>query len=252
MFISMLLTYSYCLGARRRWWMPFRAPFLTACERFAENTSSSRIKLITRLFYWFILNPAYAPSNNPFGIGSARPIGRIHRSHAVGGANGTTMVVMFVGGLCRWSTEFPYYSYSRKPTGREFFVPARTHSRIPVKPSMIFPNSLDSHMPAKLLFNSDTTALGCRLLCPLDTAVIHQLWHFPSTDQIIVMILTLVWCASGQMHHHANYLLASHSYLCFIAALCCLCNKSSRWLRHQAPHNVIAKGCHNHCIPTWV
>ena len=36
-----------------------------------------------------MLNPAYAPSNNPFGRGSARPIGRIHRSHAVGGANGT-------------------------------------------------------------------------------------------------------------------------------------------------------------------
>jgi hypothetical protein len=36
------------------------------------------------------------------------------------------MLMMFVGGLCPWSTEFPYYSYSRKPTGREIFVPART------------------------------------------------------------------------------------------------------------------------------
>jgi hypothetical protein len=36
--------------------MPFRSPFLKACERFIKNTSSSRIKLIKRLFYCFILN----------------------------------------------------------------------------------------------------------------------------------------------------------------------------------------------------
>jgi hypothetical protein len=47
MFISMLLTYSYCLGARRRRWMPFRHPFSTAGERIMENTSSCRIKLIS-------------------------------------------------------------------------------------------------------------------------------------------------------------------------------------------------------------
>ena len=114
------------MGARRQWWMPFRAPFLTACERFAENTSSSRINLSKRLFYCFILNQAIEFLPNPFRRGCPRPIGCIQRSHAVGGANGTTMVVMLVGGLCRWSTEFPYYSYSRKPTGRKFFVPART------------------------------------------------------------------------------------------------------------------------------
>jgi hypothetical protein len=113
------------LGACRRWWMPFRAPFLTACERFAENTSSSRINLFKRLFYYFILNQAIEFLPNPFRRGCPRPIGCIQRYHAVGGANGTTMVVMFVGGLCRWSTKFLYYSYSRKPTGREFFVPAR-------------------------------------------------------------------------------------------------------------------------------
>jgi hypothetical protein len=33
---------------------------------------------------------------DPFGRGYPRPIGCIHRYHAVGGANGTTMVVMFV------------------------------------------------------------------------------------------------------------------------------------------------------------
>ncbi len=33
---------------------------------------------------------------DPFGRGYAHPIGRIHWSHAIWGANGTTMVVMFV------------------------------------------------------------------------------------------------------------------------------------------------------------
>ena len=30
------------------------------------------------------------------------------------------------GGLCRWSTKFPFYSYCTKPTMGEFFVPTRT------------------------------------------------------------------------------------------------------------------------------
>jgi hypothetical protein len=51
MFISMLSTYSYYMGTRRRLWMPFWPPFLTACERFVENTSSSKIKLIDRNCY---------------------------------------------------------------------------------------------------------------------------------------------------------------------------------------------------------
>ena len=37
--------------------------------------------------------------------------------------NRTTMVVMFVGWLCWGRHYFPYYSYHRNPTGREFFVP---------------------------------------------------------------------------------------------------------------------------------
>ena len=58
--------------------------------------------------------------------GSLRPIGRIHRYHAVGGANGTTMVVMFVGLLCWGRRYFPYFSYCRNPMARECFVPAGT------------------------------------------------------------------------------------------------------------------------------
>ncbi len=70
---------------------------------------------------------------DPFGVGYLRPIGRILRYHAIGGANGTTMVVMFVGWLCSSRQYFPYYSYCRNPTGREFVVPARTLIPIGVK-----------------------------------------------------------------------------------------------------------------------
>ena len=59
-------------------------------------------------------------------------IGHIHRCHDVGGANGTTMVVMFVGLLWWGRRTFPYYSYCRNPTGQDFFVPARIHRGIPV------------------------------------------------------------------------------------------------------------------------
>jgi hypothetical protein len=40
----------YIMGARHRQWVPFWPPFLMAGEQFIENTSSTRIKLITRLF----------------------------------------------------------------------------------------------------------------------------------------------------------------------------------------------------------
>ena len=91
-----------------------------------ENMSSTRIKLISLLFYRFILYRAKAFLPNPFQRGCPHPIGRIQRYHTVGGANGTTMVMMFVGWLCLGRQYFPYYSYCRKPTGREFFVPAWT------------------------------------------------------------------------------------------------------------------------------
>jgi hypothetical protein len=53
----MLLVYSYCLGARRQRWMPFQPPFVMVGEQFVENTSSSTIKLITRLFQPFTVKP---------------------------------------------------------------------------------------------------------------------------------------------------------------------------------------------------
>ncbi len=66
------------------------------------------------------------PSLDPFGRGYLRRIGRIHQSHAVGRANGSTMVVMFGDCCVGGGRYFPYYSYRRNPTGWEFFVPART------------------------------------------------------------------------------------------------------------------------------
>ena len=79
--------------------MPFRSPFATAGERFVENTISSTIKLITWLFQRFMLNSA-----NPFQRDYLRRIWQIHRYYAVVGANGTTIVMMFVGGVVFVST----------------------------------------------------------------------------------------------------------------------------------------------------
>ena len=61
-------------------------------------------------------NPAITLSPNPFERCYLRPIGRINRYHAAGGANGSIMVVVFVC-LCL---------ASKKPSEREFFVPTGT------------------------------------------------------------------------------------------------------------------------------
>jgi hypothetical protein len=61
-----------------------------------------------------------------FGRGYLRQIGRIHRSHAIGGANDSAMVVMFVNCCVSGGWYFLYYSYRRNPMGREFFIPAGT------------------------------------------------------------------------------------------------------------------------------
>jgi hypothetical protein len=106
--------------------MPLWPPLSTAGKQFVESTSSGRIKLTTPLFYRFTINPGKALLTNPFQRGYLRGIGRIHQSHAVGGANGSTMVVMFVDCCVGGGQYFLYYSYRRNPTGREFFVPAGT------------------------------------------------------------------------------------------------------------------------------
>ena len=64
--------------------------------------------------------------SNPFQRGYSPQIGRIHRSHTIGGANGTTMGVMFVECCVGCGHYFWYYSYIRNPMGREFFDPAQT------------------------------------------------------------------------------------------------------------------------------
>ncbi len=122
----MILVYSYCLGARRKQWMPFQPPFLTAGEQFIKNTSSHRIKLIKQLFYRFIQNQAQALLPSPFRRGSLRPIRQVYTSHAVGAANGSPLWWCLLLSCAGGKWYFRYYSYRRKATEREFFIPAQT------------------------------------------------------------------------------------------------------------------------------
>jgi hypothetical protein len=76
----------------------------------------SRNKLISPLLYNFILNTSMAASSNPFRRGSRGWGTLVHQNHGAGGGNGSVMVGMFVC-LCL---------VSKKPSEREFFVPAET------------------------------------------------------------------------------------------------------------------------------
>jgi hypothetical protein len=75
------------------------------------------------VIYQIRLNLAAVPSTNPFKRGYLHWIGLIHQSHAVGEANSSTMVVMFVDCCVGGGWYVPYYFYSRNPMRREFFVP---------------------------------------------------------------------------------------------------------------------------------
>ena len=107
-------------------------PFSAAGERFVENMSSSRNKLITLLLYWIKQNPTTAPSANPCRWPPMRRIGAIHWINALGGGGGKrlTTVMMFVvyGEVVSVLDGIPSYSCrtSTKPTVQEIFVPART------------------------------------------------------------------------------------------------------------------------------
>ncbi len=72
------------------------------------------------------IKPSEPPSANPFGRGHPRRIGRIQRYHAVGGANGTTMVVIIVdccvGGRVFRSRQNPYRGIAVKERGN-LYVP---------------------------------------------------------------------------------------------------------------------------------
>ena len=129
----MLLVYSYCLGTCRRQWMLFWSPFVTVGEQFVKNTGSSTLKLITQLIKQFVLNLAYAPSDNPYGWLPASDWGEIHRFNVVGGANRSPWWQCLWGELCSCSTEILYYSYHKNPMGQDFRVPARTLILIVVK-----------------------------------------------------------------------------------------------------------------------
>jgi hypothetical protein len=63
---------------------------------------------------------------NPCRWPPTHRIGAIHWTDPVGGANRTPWWWCLWGELCCCLTDYSYYSYRRKSTGREFFVPART------------------------------------------------------------------------------------------------------------------------------
>jgi hypothetical protein len=67
-----------------------------------------------------------APLANPFRRSYLHWIEQIHQSHALGGANGSAMVVMFVDCCVGGGRYFLYYFYCRNPAGWEIFVPAGT------------------------------------------------------------------------------------------------------------------------------
>ena len=106
----MLLVYSYCLGAHRQRWIPFRPPFWQR----ASNSSKTR----------------WAPLANPCGWPHTHRIGAIHWINTVGGANGTPWWWCLWGELCCCLMDYLYYSCSNKSTGQEFFVPTRTLIRV--------------------------------------------------------------------------------------------------------------------------
>ncbi len=122
----MLLVYSYCLSARPWRWMLFRPPCSTGGKQFIKNTSSHRIRLIKQLFYQLIQNQAQALLPSPLQRGSLHQIRQIYTSHAVGAANVSPLwwclLLSCAGGI--W--HFPYFSYNKKATEQEFFVPAQT------------------------------------------------------------------------------------------------------------------------------
>ncbi len=106
------------------------------------------------------IKPSNATLNQPFG--KRWPMhwnGCIHQTHATTRANGTTMVVMFLGELCWFWLYFPYYSYRRNPTGRSFLF-----RRNPYSSAMLWQVLLEC-------LESETS-----------TWIWHQLWHQETYD----------------------------------------------------------------------
>jgi hypothetical protein len=111
----MLLVSSHIMVVRRRQWMPFWLPLSTAGER---------LFLILERQYNFFFSFSLLILIKPINDGLVQPLphrlpggGMLDRqNHAAGGANGSIMVGMFV---CLCLT-------SKKPSEREFFVPAGT------------------------------------------------------------------------------------------------------------------------------
>ena len=100
--------------------MPFWPQFVTVGERFVENTSSCRIKLIMLLFYQNILNPEQAPLGQLLQMAAhASDWGNSLNPCRMGG-NELTMVKIFVGCLVLGDDPNITLFLPYKPTDREF------------------------------------------------------------------------------------------------------------------------------------
>ena len=107
------------------------------------------------------------------------------------------MVMIIVGGVVWSSTEFPYYSERRKPTGREFFVPAQTLIGIPVK---CFPAMCETpHLPLTMHTTGFTPdALNTHMTHPRQSIMTP---HIPVSP----FISTMPWeCAECTYIHKSS------------------------------------------------
>ena len=125
MFISMLLVYLYCLGARRQQLMPFWPPFAMAGERLVKNSSSSRIKLISLLVY------CLTTLGQPLRMAAHASDWGVLLNQCRRGCKQVTMVMMFVGGVVlmfdRFLVLFLLYAIYREGTFRSRPNPYRVY-----------------------------------------------------------------------------------------------------------------------------
>jgi len=98
LFISMLLVYSYSLGARRQQWMPFRPPFATAGKQLVENKMSCRIQLISLLFI-DLYKPRLTVLGQPLRMADHASDWGDSLNRRCRGGKRVTMVMMFVVGV---------------------------------------------------------------------------------------------------------------------------------------------------------
>jgi hypothetical protein len=78
---------------------------------------------------------------NPFGSGYLHPIRQIHQSHAIGGANGSAMVVMFVDCCVVVEGTFCTIPIVGIQQEKSFSFPPEPYSGYAVKKKNVLPHS---------------------------------------------------------------------------------------------------------------